>query len=96
MRHILILVIASSLSFGAGAFKADNDEKTHVAIGVMSGLAGSLFARKFGANETQSFFAGVGASILGGLIVSGGNIDTASDAIGGAIGASSSYVLYRF
>ena len=96
MKYILTLVLASSLIFGAGAFKADNDEKTHIAIGVMSGLAGSLIARKFGANETQAFFAGIGASILGGMIVSGGNINTGYDAIGGALGASSSYVLYRF
>ncbi len=94
-KIILSLILATSLSFGISAFKRDNDEKTHVALGVMSGVWGNLLAKKLGATESQAFLAGIGASILGGAIVSGGNIDSISDAMGGVIG-SGAIVIYRF
>ena len=43
MKNIILsLMLATSLSFGVSAFKPNNDEKTHVALGIMSGVWGNL------------------------------------------------------
>ncbi len=94
-KIILSLMLVTSLSFGISAFKPEDDRKTHIALGVMSGVWGNLLAKKLGANDTQAFFIGIGASVLGGAIVSGGNMDSVSDAMGGVIG-SGAIVIYRF
>ena len=96
MKHILTLILATSLSFGGSLFKAEDDMKTHVAIGAMTGVWVNLLAKKHGATDVQAFLLGVGAAMAVGAIASDGNMDLGSDAIGGAVGGGASYVIYRF
>ena len=97
MKKILIsLLLVTSFSLSGSIFKEDNDEKTHIAIGAMTGVWVNLLAKKHGATDIQAFLLGVGAAMAVGAAVSDGNMDLGSDAIGGAVGGSFSYVIYKF
>ena len=95
-KIILALMVATSFSFSGSLFKAENDEKTHIAIGAMTSVWANLLAKKHGATDIQALLVGVGASIVVGYAASDGNTDMASDALGGAIGGAGSIVIWRF
>ena len=95
MKKIILALIVSTSLLSANLFKED-DMKTHVSIGAMTGVWASLLARKHGANETQAFLIGVGAAMAVGVAASGGNMDLMSDAIGGAVGSSVSITIYKW
>ncbi len=97
MKRILIsLMLVTSLSLGGSLFKEDNDEKTHIAIGTMTGAWANIIAKSNGASDLQALVISIGASVAVGAIASGGNMDLVSDAIGGVAGYGASYVIYRF
>ncbi len=105
MKRLILALIVSTSLLSANFFK-EEDKQLHIAATTMASVFGGLLAKKHGYNDTEAFWIGFGTAIAIGLAKEaydsrdGGtgfdSMDMLANSIGGALGAGTSLILYRF
>jgi len=92
--------------FSTDSFFRQKDKQQHIQITTVISLMTSMVANEAGYTPTESFFIGLGAALLVGLVKEGidsrkggsgfSGKDMLADGIGGALGSTSMFVLYKW
>jgi len=101
MKRILtLLIIASTLSFAN--FFQEEDKQLHMGISVFVGMAGNALAKQeYGLSDNEAWWAGLISALVVGAIKEATDEkfdwqDLAADGIGGAIGTTFTYTIYKW